>query len=147
MARSLSPGWCAYGLGFLPGPTREQYRARHPCVHSRASPSTAASNERRARELAGQATYTVVQYEPFLETHVVIQYGMENPIEIQMDDTGVSMTPLEEVAAVMAALIDSAPDVEAQAYGTRIEARSAGVLVKMTVTAVEADASLVLSDE
>lgn len=71
---------------------------------------------------------------------------MENPIEIQMD-TVEELTPLEQTAQVMAALIDSAPDVEAVAYGTRIEARSAGVLVKMTVTAVEADAALVMGDD
>lgn len=71
---------------------------------------------------------------------------MENPIEIQMD-TQEELTPLAQTAQVMAALIDSAPDVEAVAIGTRIEARSAGVLVKMTVTAVEADASLVLGED
>lgn len=55
-------------------------------------------------------------------------------------------TPLAQVAAIMAKMIDDPPHVVAVAEGTRVYVHSDGVTVLMNVLSVTADAEQVLDD-
>lgn len=78
--------------------------------------------------------------------------GSDSPVEVTMEEAApdstdeMGMSPLAQVAQVVAALLGENPEVFARADGPRITMCSAGVRVVLTAVSVSADVEDVLAD-